>query len=1038
MASTHFTDTVTEIPADWANDVNALTYDVFGGAHTVAQAVAALGLSWVVQTNLHANMTGGTIDGTPIGQTTPAAGTFTVLKATTQGTGANDVALVPFVTSAVAALQATLGSLSLQNANAIAVTGGTINATSIGLSTPAAAAFTAASVAAAPVNATDVANKQYVDGKIAGLPSFGTMALQNANAITVTGGTIDNVVIGGTTPAEGFFLTVVGRHVTGTSGTLWLDNALNGYFNYGAVLQANTDTPNAGVVLGASGAFTVNSSVGTALLTLDPSGRLVLGGAINDSIHTLQLAGGAVIDSILLSTAITLPNQATTKLYVDTGLANVVANVGGQIATAIGQLGSMAHQNANAVAITGGTIDGATIGSVTPAAATFTTVTTQTVGNASGAILFNQTSGGQGVVLNASSPTKPNIAAWINTGGAFKVMNGTATIAQINSAGRSQFGIGATDDGTSVLLVLGQASVSGQLLIPQAPSVGSSAANKAYVDEQIATVQGSTVTPTWVQQQIAAAVADLASTTYVDNAVAGLVNAAYVSSAITNALTNYATQTYVQNQITAALATYATQSYVNSQITSSLASYATQSYVTSQLASYATQSYVTSQLASYATIASLTASNGASLIGYGSSTVKATLDSLTASSGSTQAANTVFAGPTSGIAQAPTFRALVTADLPQAIAATTITTSTLSATTSITAPTASFTGTGAIQLPSGNTAARPTPTPGMLRYNSQTAQIEFYTSTQWATYLGTGGGTITGPLTVSTETVTGSLLVNTTGGNPLAARIGSPLAVGVGGSTGDAHLTIDAYSSSSSVGTNVSFTGRAIRGTTTTPAALAVGDWLSGVDGYGFGATALAGAPTGAVAIVAEEAFTDTSMKTAIVFQVTPTGSVTMAEAARFSGTGHLLVGTTTDNGTDLIQVNGLISGTGVVPRVASGNDLGTATRQWRNIYLHGFEANTASVQVVPNSGDTITVTATTNLLMVDPAATIAALTIALPSFGVAADGQYMEISFSQNVTALTWSLSSGTMQNGAPASITAGQAVRLRYNLAINQWRLV
>lgn len=61
-----------------------------------------------------------------------------------------------------------LGSLSTQNANNVAITGGNINGTTIGGSTPAAGSFTSVTatsgtVSNTPANATDIANKQYVD-----------------------------------------------------------------------------------------------------------------------------------------------------------------------------------------------------------------------------------------------------------------------------------------------------------------------------------------------------------------------------------------------------------------------------------------------------------------------------------------------------------------------------------------------------------------------------------------------------------------------------------------------------------------------------------------------------------------------------------------------------------------------------------------------------------------------------------------------------------------------------------------------------------
>ena len=64
-----------------------------------------------------------------------------------------------------------LGTMSTQNASAVAVTGGTINGTTIGASTPAAGTFTAlatttGTVSTTPTAATDIANKQYVDNLV--------------------------------------------------------------------------------------------------------------------------------------------------------------------------------------------------------------------------------------------------------------------------------------------------------------------------------------------------------------------------------------------------------------------------------------------------------------------------------------------------------------------------------------------------------------------------------------------------------------------------------------------------------------------------------------------------------------------------------------------------------------------------------------------------------------------------------------------------------------------------------------------------------
>ena len=59
------------------------------------------------------------------------------------------------------------------------------------------------------------------------IPTVGTIAAQNANNVVITGGTIDNTVIGGTTPAAGTFTTITGQtaNLTGTGQNLLLQSS---------------------------------------------------------------------------------------------------------------------------------------------------------------------------------------------------------------------------------------------------------------------------------------------------------------------------------------------------------------------------------------------------------------------------------------------------------------------------------------------------------------------------------------------------------------------------------------------------------------------------------------------------------------------------------------------------------------------------------------------------------------------------------------------------------------------------------------------
>jgi len=58
---------------------------------------------------------------------------------------------------------------------------------------------------ATPTNASDAVTKAYADALISG---YGTMATQNANNVSITGGAIDGTTIGATTQALGKFTTL--------------------------------------------------------------------------------------------------------------------------------------------------------------------------------------------------------------------------------------------------------------------------------------------------------------------------------------------------------------------------------------------------------------------------------------------------------------------------------------------------------------------------------------------------------------------------------------------------------------------------------------------------------------------------------------------------------------------------------------------------------------------------------------------------------------------------------------------------------------
>jgi len=178
----------------------------------------------VTSVDVSGGTTGLSFSGGPIttSGTITAAGTLNVANG---GTGA--VSLTGYVKgngtsamSASASIPSTdisgLGTMAAQNANSVAITGGSVDGASIGASVASTGVFT--NLTATNLTATSLTG--YVKGNGASvmtasatIPSaditgLGTMATQNANNVTITGGSMNGVAIGATTASTGVFTTV--------------------------------------------------------------------------------------------------------------------------------------------------------------------------------------------------------------------------------------------------------------------------------------------------------------------------------------------------------------------------------------------------------------------------------------------------------------------------------------------------------------------------------------------------------------------------------------------------------------------------------------------------------------------------------------------------------------------------------------------------------------------------------------------------------------------------------------------------------------
>lgn len=212
MSGILFVDTVTHVPAVWANAVNTLVYDIFGASTTLAQAQQRLGLqSLAYQLHSQVNITGGNINGVEMGTVTPV--TRMVAKAGSvidDPVADTDIVnkgwMRAWIQNALTTTQTEwlggLGTMAVQNANNVRIIAGTIDSTDIGLHGRASGKFTTLKAANPPIDGDDVVTlgwlTQHYDVRLNALRS---MAYQDANSVAISGGELDGVRIGLTVPA---------------------------------------------------------------------------------------------------------------------------------------------------------------------------------------------------------------------------------------------------------------------------------------------------------------------------------------------------------------------------------------------------------------------------------------------------------------------------------------------------------------------------------------------------------------------------------------------------------------------------------------------------------------------------------------------------------------------------------------------------------------------------------------------------------------------------------------------------------------------
>ena len=222
-----------------------------------------------------------------------------------------------------------LGTMSTQNANSVTITGGTIS----GLGTPLAVA--SGGSGAATLTGYLIGNGTSAYTASATIPNtditgLGTMSTQSADSVAITGGTANGLTIGASNPAAAIFTTL----------------------RFNSTLSANGSTGTAGQVLTSNGASaptwqsvsgvgtvtSVDGSGGTTGLTLTggpitSSGTLTLGGTLivgNGGTGATTLTGYVIGNGTSAMTAsATIPTSDLSGTISNAQLANSAITING-------------------------------------------------------------------------------------------------------------------------------------------------------------------------------------------------------------------------------------------------------------------------------------------------------------------------------------------------------------------------------------------------------------------------------------------------------------------------------------------------------------------------------------------------------------------------------------------------------------------------------------------------------------------------------------------------------------------------------------
>jgi hypothetical protein len=292
----------------------------------------------------------------------------------------------------------------------LTITNSTIDSTTIGANSPSTGVFTnitttTGTISTTPVNGNDIVNKSYVDATAQGLSFKQPAQVYSASNISLSGlQTID-----GYTTVAGDRVLVNGQSTASQNGIYvassgsWSRSADANTWN--ELLAAFLFIENGTLYKGSAWVCTVapGGTIGVTPVTFSQFSNTALytaGTGLTLNAYQFSITNTAVTAGSYgsASSVPTFTVNAQGQLTAASNTTIAIAN------TQVSGLGTMSTQNANSVAITGGSINGTTIGGSTAASITGTTITATSSFSGSGSGLTG-TATGLSIGGNAATAT---------------------------------------------------------------------------------------------------------------------------------------------------------------------------------------------------------------------------------------------------------------------------------------------------------------------------------------------------------------------------------------------------------------------------------------------------------------------------------------------------------------------------------------------------------------------------------------------------------------------------------------------------------